>query len=43
MNLLEERADETITPKKTQIVEEESIISFDSEDSVSFLHLNSFI
>ena len=43
MNLLEEKADEAITLKKAQIVEEESIISFDSEDSVLFLHLNSLI
>ena len=43
MNLLKERADEVIALKKAQIVEEESIISFDSENSVFFLHLSSFI
>ena len=43
MNLLKEKVGEVIFLKKTQIVEEESIISFDFEDSVSFLHLSSFI
>ena len=43
MNLLEERAGEVIVLKKTQIAEEESTISFDSEDSVSFLHLSPLI
>ena len=43
MNLLKERADEVIALKEAQIAEGESIISFDSENSVSFLHLNSLI
>ena len=43
MNLLEERAGEVIVLKKAQIVERESIISFDFKNSVSFLHLNFLI
>ena len=43
MNLLKERVDKTITLKETQIVEEESTISFDSENSIFFLHLDFFI
>ena len=43
MNLLKERIDETIALKEAQIVEENSIMNFDLEDPMSFLHLNSLI
>ena len=43
MNLLKERADEVITLKKMQIVEEDSLVNFDFENSMSFLHFDLFI
>ena len=43
MNLLKKRADEIIALKKAQIAEKNSIMNFDLENSMSFLHLNSFI
>ena len=43
MNLLKKRVDEVITLKKTQISEEHPIMNFDSEDSMLFLYLDSFI
>ena len=43
MNLLEKRIDEVIALKEAQIVEENSLVNFDSENSISFLHFGSFI
>ena len=43
MNLLKKRIDEVIILKKAQIAEENSIMNFNSKDSTSFLHLDSFI
>ena len=43
MNLLKKRTDEVITLKKAQNIEKKSIIVFNSEDSMSFLHLNTSI
>ena len=43
MNLLKKKADETIALKEAQIVEENSIMNFDLEDLMPFLHLNSLI
>ena len=43
MNLLEKRADEAIVLKEAQIAEENSVMNFDLEDSMSFLHLSPLI
>ena len=43
MNLLKKRTDEAIILKEAQIVEGESTIFFDFENSVPFLHLDSLI
>ena len=43
MNLLKKRADEIITLKEVQIVEEDSLVNFDLENSMSFLHFDLFI
>ena len=43
MNLLEKRINKVITLKKAQIAEENLIINFDSENLISFLHLDPFI
>ena len=43
MNLLEKRADETIALKEAQIAEEDPIMNFDLENSMSSLHLGSLI
>ena len=43
MNLLEKRADEAIALKEAQIVEEDSVMNFDLEDSMSSLHLDPLI
>ena len=43
MNLLKKKADKVIALKKTQIVKENSLVNFDLENPMSFLHFNSFI
>ena len=43
MNLLKKRADKVITLKETQVAEEDSLMNFDFENSMSFLHFGLFI
>ena len=43
MNLLKKRIDKIIILKETQIVEENSFMNFDPEDSTPFLHFDLFI
>ena len=43
MNLLKKKADEVIILKEAQIVEENPLVNFDLENSMSSLHLDLFI